>query len=250
VHPTESEGRLLPRLKINPRTTRRRPSLLSESSPSRPKSTSIAGTRRCRWPIASRSRGAEIQFRCGIAVQRPMRHHHDPATQQRMDLGQRQPVFEPPLDLFMLGPDRLPGLTPAGRTPRAHPGDHRRNQPVSELTISNVAIQPARPCPVDAATQVSAIDMRTGPPPATAAASPQSRSPTPAGSSPGRYSGPATGRSPRHAAVVPQLVKRQPGGLINGEPVVPHSWQNEPEVVPFTRRPTTSRRDQRPRSSH
>ena len=37
------------------------------------------------WPAPP-----ELQFCCGIPMQRPIRHHHTAAAQQRVDLGQRQ----------------------------------------------------------------------------------------------------------------------------------------------------------------
>jgi hypothetical protein len=93
-------------------------------------------------------------------VQRPIRHHHTAATQQRVHLGQRQPLLQPLLDLLVLTGDVLPGLTLAGRTTRPHPGDHRRNQLISELARTAITVHPARPRPIDIPAHRLAIGAR------------------------------------------------------------------------------------------
>jgi hypothetical protein len=118
---------------------------------------------RTRLAVGHRHRGlapTKVQFGCGVTVQRSIRHHHTPAAQQHVDLGQRQPLLEPLLDLFMLTVDGLPGLTLAGRPARTRPGDHRPDQLISELARTAIAVHTARPCPVDIASHRLAIGAR------------------------------------------------------------------------------------------
>src|SRR6476660_7012086 len=102
----------------------------------------------------------EVQFCYGITIQRPIRHHHTAAAQQDVDLGQRQPVLEPGLDLFMLGGDAFPRRALARWSVRTDLGDHCRDQLVGQLTITTVTVQPAGPRPIDVPANGFAVSPR------------------------------------------------------------------------------------------
>jgi hypothetical protein len=90
----------------------------------------------------------EPQLRCGIPMQRPIRHHHTTSAEQGVHLRHRQALIQPRLDLLMLAGDGLPRFAFAGGPTRPRPGDHHRHQLVRQLTRIAVPVQPTRAGPV------------------------------------------------------------------------------------------------------
>ncbi|GGU47073.1 hypothetical protein GCM10010178_44490 [Lentzea flava] len=87
---------------------------------------------------------AETQFCHRIPVQRPIRHHHPAPPQQHMDLGQRQVLLQPRLQLLALRGDRLPRRPGAPRPVRADHGHHRPEQILGQLAVTALAGHPGR----------------------------------------------------------------------------------------------------------
>ena len=96
--------------------------------------------------VGDRHRGASASPIRGalraITVQRALRHDHPAAGQQITDLHYRQAVLDPASDLIMAGAQRFPRRTMTLGAVRAHHGNHRADQLVTELINTTLTIQP------------------------------------------------------------------------------------------------------------